>query len=146
MKVLLFVLLIFGLALFLFLLIQANPMKTEVCFQDNCFLVAIADSPAERKQGLKFRKELSQDGGMLFVFEKQGFYSFWMKDTFIALDIIWLNKDREVVYIKHNAQPCIQEPCEKFKSETPAQYVLELRAGKAEEIGLGVGNKLKFGL
>ena len=64
------------------------------------------------KNGLMFRENMDSDRGMLFIFEKEGEYPFWMKNTLIPLDIIWINKDKEVVFISENAQPCEEgKPC-----------------------------------
>ena len=118
--------------------------QNKVCFQDFCFEVEIAKTAAERKQGLMFRKTLDENKGMLFDFGKQGKYSFWMKNTLIPLDIIWLNKDREVVFIKNNVQPCSEEKCESTMPDKEAIYVLEINAGMADKIGLSIDAKMIF--
>ena len=67
--------------------------QEKVCFQDNCFNVELVATPGERAKGLMFRRSLGYKQGMLFVFEDESIHSFWMKNTFIPLDIIWLNID-----------------------------------------------------
>jgi len=119
-----------------------NPKK--VCFQENCFSIEIADTPEKRAQGLMFRQELPNDKGMLFVFERQGIYGFWMKNTLISLDIIWINKEQEIVFIKENVLPCKTDICESINPEKEAKYVLELNAGILENIGLKIGDKFSF--
>ena len=115
----------------------------SVCFNENCFEVEIADSDEERQRGLMFRETLDRDKGVLFVFEEEGNYLFWMKDTLIPLDIIWINSDLEVVYIT-NAVPCVTERCLTYGPEEDALYVLEVNSGVSGEIGLEVGDRVDF--
>ncbi len=90
-----------------------------------------------------FREKLDLDKGMLFIFEEEGEYSFWMKNTLIPLDIIWINKAKEVVFISGNTQPCQEEySCSSINPGKNAKYVLEINAGIAEKIGLKVGDKI----
>lgn len=80
--------------------VNRNQSIKQICFQENCFEVELAITTEEITKGLMFRKELPQNKGMLFIFAKEGIRSFWMKNTLIPLDIIWLNKNKEVVFIK----------------------------------------------
>lgn len=116
----------------------------SVCFQENCFSIEIMDTPEKRAQGLMFRQELPEDKGMLFVFERQGIYGFWMKNTLISLDIIWMDEEQKVVFIKEYASPCEIDICESINPEKEAKYVLELNAGVVENIGLKIGDKFSF--
>ena len=116
----------------------------KVCFREYCFLVELAETPEEKSYGLMFRENLEADKGMLFIFEKERKYGFWMKNTLIPLDIIWLDKDKKVVFIKSNASPCAEDSCPVINPETPAMYVLEINGGLAEKIGLTIGSKLRF--
>ncbi len=115
-------------------------MVEQVCFKDKCFEIEIADTSAIRQQGLMFRKELPQDKAMLFVFEKEGIYSFHMRNVNFLLDIVWLDKNKEIVFIKINALP-------EEKNIVPnkkAKYVLEFNAGIIELLGAGVGDEFIF--
>lgn len=80
---------------------------------------------------------------MLFVNQHEGLYPFWMKNTLISLDIIWISKDKKVVYIAKNVQPCL-ETCEAIKPACPAQYILEVNAGFIEKYQIKVGQRLDF--
>lgn len=124
--------------------INQSELKNQVCFQDNCFEVEIARTFSEQKMGLMFRKNLAIDEGMLFVFNEEKEHSFWMKDTFIPLDIIWLNEKKEIVFISKNNQPCLSEPCPIIKPTKKARYVLEINSGLADKIGLKEGDKAFF--
>jgi len=118
----------------------------RICFQENCFSIEIADTVEKRTRGLMFREGLAEDKGMLFIFPKEEIYSFWMENTLIPLDIIWFDKRQKVVFIKKDAQPCGPDFCERINPEKPAKYVLELKAGVAEAIGLKTGDKFSFEL
>jgi hypothetical protein len=104
----------------------------------------LAVTAEEREKGLMFRENLAPDQGMLFIFEEEDFYSFWMKNTLIPLDIIWLNSHRQVVHIERNVPPCAGEPCPSYVSRYTAKYVLELKAGQAEENGLRLFDQISF--
>jgi uncharacterized membrane protein (UPF0127 family) len=123
---------------------QESFKPKKICFQENCFFLEIADTTEERAQGLMFRQELADNKGMLFVFPKQGIYSFWMKNTLISLDIIWINQEQKVIFIKKDALPCKTDIYETINPEEEAKYVLELKAGITQAIGLKIGDKFSF--
>lgn len=117
-----------------------------VCFNERCFNVEVASTLAARTKGLMYRQNLADDAGMLFVFGSEDVYPFWMKNTFIPLDIIWIGENKEVVYIAKNVQPCKTFICPSVSPARRAKYVLEINAGKADEAGLKVGDRLNFEL
>lgn len=127
-----------------FVTTEPTPKTKELCYNDHCFEIEVADSTYERSKGLMFRKNLDEDKGMLFVFPEYGDHSFWMKNTWIPLDIIWINKEKEVVYIHPNAKTCRQYSCPSIDSPERAKYVLELNGGIAEKINLTKRSKLEF--
>lgn len=109
--------------------------------------VEIADTFAARQKGLMYIESMPENHGMFFVFEQTGFHSFWMKNTLIPLDMIWLNKNGEVVYIYENAQPCsnfIQAVCSSIIPNKMGQYVLELNAGQVKKLNLAIKDKISF--
>ena len=112
------------------------------CFENHCFSVELAVTPVERKNGLMFRKNLDFDKAMLFVFEREEKHPFWMKNTLIPLDIIWINENKEVVFISENTQPCKEDFCPAIKPTEDAKYVLEISGGISNKIGVIVGNKI----
>lgn len=114
----------------------------QACFRGECFDLELARTAEQRNQGLMFRKELAPDKGMLFMFETEGRHCFWMKNTYISLDIIWLNQNKEVVDIKKDAQPCKSDPCAKFCPDKNGSYILEVNAGTCQRLGLRVGDVL----
>lgn len=102
------------------------------------FSVEIARTPQEQARGLMFREHLPDDRGMLFVYERPAPQRFWMKNTRIPLDILYFDSKRRLINL-HTGQPCRADPCATYPSSGPAQYVLELNAGKAGELGLESG-------
>lgn len=117
---------------------------SRVCFDSDCFAVEIAATSAEREKGLMERQSLDADKGMLFIYDKPGYYSFWMKNTLIPLDMVWLDQDRRVVFINENAQPCKDERCPVVTPVIESQYVFEAGAGTVKKIGLRYGDKAKL--
>ncbi len=122
---------------------------SSVCFKENCFKVELAVNEAQRAKGLMNRTELGKDKGMLFIFDKESIYPFWMKNTLIPLDIIWVDSNNKVVFIKENVQPCFPGQgqnliCSSVVPTKSAKYVLEINAGLCQQIGLKVGDELKF--
>jgi uncharacterized membrane protein (UPF0127 family) len=106
----------------------------------------LSDTPQKRARGLMFREQLAPDAGMLFKFEEAGEWSFWMKNTKIALDILWIALDKRIIYVEENVQPCRQDPCPEYKPNAEALYVLELQAGSVKREKLAKGMKLFFDL
>ncbi|MGB5132728.1 MAG: DUF192 domain-containing protein [Steroidobacteraceae bacterium] len=100
------------------------------------FKVWIADDDRSRERGLMFVKSLPAGSGMLFLFEQPRFAAFWMKDTFLSLDIVFIGPDGVVVNIAKDTEPLSLQPIE---SEAPVKGVLELVAGTAARIGLTPG-------
>jgi uncharacterized protein len=105
----------------------------------------IAYTDEARMQGLMFREFLAPDAGMLFVFEEPDVQGFWMKNTKIPLDLIWLSERKEIVYFV-TADPCVKDPCESYKPMQKAKYVLELNGGFLKKHGLGLGTQVEFSL
>jgi|694.fasta_scaffold09067_3 uncharacterized membrane protein (UPF0127 family) len=103
--------------------------------------IEIADSPIERGKGLMNRQDLCYECAMLFVFEEESTQSFWMKNTYISLDIIFLDASGKVVAISQNAEPLNEE--KRYISETPAQFALEVKAGFAKNNNILVGDFFK---
>ncbi|MFA6023079.1 MAG: DUF192 domain-containing protein [Candidatus Pacearchaeota archaeon] len=123
---------------------QTAVQTNKVCFKQRCFSVELAQTSVERERGLMFREKLNENSGMLFIFEDKGIYNFWMKNTLIALDIIWIDENKKVVYIKENALPCKESKCEIYKPNENTIYVLELNAGEVEKNNISIGDKINF--
>lgn len=104
--------------------------------------VELASTVESQEKGLSGREKLGENTGMLFVFKDSGIYSFWMKDMKFAIDIIWINEDRNIVFIKKNVLPSTFP--ETFSPEKKSLYVLELVSGFSEKNNLKEGNFVEF--
>jgi uncharacterized membrane protein (UPF0127 family) len=105
------------------------------------FEIEIADNPYERQTGLMYRTNLDVDKGMLFIFDEEQILNFYMKNTPLALDLIFLNKQLEIVHIHKNAIP---NDLTGISSVQPAQYVLEIQAGLSDLHLLQKGNQIDY--
>lgn len=118
-----------------------NPRPEQIGFN---LRAEIADSELEREVGLMNRTELTLDRGMLFVYPEPVQASFWMKNTYIPLDIIFLNNAKQVVKIADDAEPL--NTTKTYFSEVPVQYILETNSGFTEQYNLTTGQQLEFSL
>ena len=134
----------FAAILLMFLFPGANKEQDRVCFGESCYTVELARTPEEQSRGLMERQYLARDSGMLFIFPSEGVYPFWMKNTLIPLDIIWLDSNRSIVFISRNSQPCGTGECPSINPGKSARYVLELNGGTSDRIGLKEGDKAVF--
>ncbi len=106
--------------------------------------VELAIDEPTRTQGLMYRDRLAEDRGMLFFFPRSGEYPFWMKNTLIPLDMIWIDDQRRIVHVASNVPPCTADPCPSYPPNAAAKYVLELAAGVAAKHHLGNGQVLRY--
>lgn len=106
----------------------------------------LADTPQKRAEGLMYRTHLGADRGMLFTFLQAQAWTFWMKNTKIPLDIIWMNEKKQIVHIEPNVPICTRQDdsCPQYRPNDESLYVLELAGGRAESLKLQRGSKLQF--
>ncbi len=114
--------------------VKIKTARGEVCFEVTC-----AVTPAEQAKGLMHRSFLAKSAGMLFCFDSEALRSFWMKNTLIPLDIIFISAQGAIVNIVENARPMSEES---VKSGAPAQYVLEINGGLCQAFGIAVGDQV----
>lgn len=134
---------ILGMALMAGSALAANTTKTpSVALHGKTFSTELALDDASREHGLMDRTKLAADHSMLFVFADSEPRYFWMKNTLIPLDILYFDKDRKLISIAADAQPCKADPCKVYSSYGSAQYVLELGGGVAKQAGIQVGDEL----
>ncbi|OEY73554.1 DUF192 domain-containing protein [Salegentibacter salarius] len=103
--------------------------------------IEIADNSYERETGLMYRESMEDDQGMLFIYDNEAPRAFYMKNTYIALDIIYFASDSTAVSFQKNAQPQDETS---LPSEAPAQFILEINAGLADDWNIEVGDKIDF--
>ena len=139
-------LLVFLLCITIFCLIFAFFDKSfspkKACIKEHCFNLELAQTQEERETGLMFRQSLNQDAGMLFIFQDSGRYSFWMKNTLIPLDIIFIDEGNRLSQIK-TAFPC-NLSCPPIPSNNQIKYALEINANLAKNYNFSIGDKVSF--
>jgi uncharacterized protein len=105
------------------------------------FRVEVAVTPEEHARGLMYRSTLATDAGMIFVFDEPSVQRFWMKNTLIPLDMIFIGKDRKIVGIVEDAAP--ETETERMVG-VPSQYVLEIGGGLSARLGIHAGEPVEF--
>jgi uncharacterized protein len=106
------------------------------------YRVELARTPEEQAQGLMYRESLPERTGMLFLFQDAAPHRFWMKNTMIPLDMIWLDESGRVLYVSANTPPCRADPCPSYGPEFPVATVLEIAGGLAEKEKVTVGSRI----
>ena len=123
----------------------SSASEPRIILPDNAVItVEVASDDATREQGLMYRDHLADDRGMVFLFPQAGEYPFWMKNTLIPLDMIWMDREHRIVHIAHDVPPCKADPCPNYPPKAQASSVLELAAGVAAKHHLADGNVLRF--
>jgi uncharacterized protein len=123
-------------------LAQVLPIAATAQIAGRPIALEVTRTPSEQAKGLMYRPPLPDDRGMLFNFDPPRPVAFWMKNVPVALDMVFIHKDK-VVAIAASAPPCIKEPCAIYPAEgVIADRVIELRAGLTSEIGLKVGDRI----
>lgn len=107
------------------------------------FRADVVDTPRLREKGLSGRSGLDDDEAMLFVFDSDDKWSFWMKEMKFPIDIIWLNNEGVVNYVEYDVKPDAI-PHKVYAPPEPARYVIELAAGRAGELGIKPGTEVRF--
>ena len=122
---------------------QAQPrvIITTKTGRELPFEVEIADTPAKRELGLQYRRELGKNRGMLFLFADEREQTFWMKNTPIPLDMIFINRDRKIVGIVEEAAPF---SLDSRSVSAPSRFVLEINGGLARRYGIQPGDRVRF--
>ncbi|MBB4655276.1 hypothetical protein GGR73_001826 [Xanthomonas sp. F14] len=131
------------LALLILLSGCASSGGTWVELAGTRYQVELAQNDADRAKGLMFRDAMADDHGMLFVHDRQEPLAYWMKNTKIALDILYFDNERRLVSQQRDVPPCSAgDACPPYPSKRPARYVLELNAGQAARLNLQDGASL----
>ncbi len=118
----------------------AEHESRNVCFKQSCVQAEVAASEPERLQGLMLRDSLAESAGMLFVFDREAIYPFWMKNMRFPIDIIWMSADKHIVEILSDASPC-GDACTQLVPVEPSLYVLEVCAGFVKRHDIKVGDQ-----
>jgi uncharacterized membrane protein (UPF0127 family) len=119
--------------------VHPEPLIADTDKGERSFTIEIADDPGERSRGLMFRREMDDDHGMLFIFEQSQPVGFWMKNTPLPLDLVFIGEDGKVRAIERG-EPFSEAP---IAPGEPVQFVLELNAGTAAEAGIDNGDLIR---
>lgn len=123
-----------------------NSYTKNLFINNNEINIEVADTDESRRQGLSGRKSMPQDAGMLFIFDKVDYYSFWMPDTYFPLDFIWINGDTIVDITENvpNSPGSDTQGLPRYKPAQPADKILELNAGAVKSLGIKIGDQIKI--
>jgi uncharacterized membrane protein (UPF0127 family) len=125
----------------------STPENITVNLKNTPFHLEVAKTISQKAKGLSNRSSLCPDCGMIFLFNSDGIQPFWMKDTLIPLDMIWVNSQGQIVSIQTaNVEPP-DTPITQFtiyKNDQPARYVIELNAQTSEKLGLGLNDTISL--
>lgn len=103
--------------------------------------IEIADDDLSRERGLMWRKHMEPNQGMLFIMQEEDMLAFWMLNTYISLDLLFVNHDMRIVTIRNDVQP---QRLDRIPSTEPAKYVVEVNGGFCARHGIKVGDLIKF--
>jgi len=123
-----------------FILQSPREELASITIKNTKIKVELADTAEKKSYGLSGRNSLPENRGMLFVYDKPEFYSFWMKDMQFSIDIIWINESYRVVDITKSV-PLDSFP-QSFQPQRPAQYVLEVSAGFSDKNDIRIGDMM----
>lgn len=146
--IIIFSLLVVSLSLYFLFFKNKESNNISLKIKNKTYQVEIASTINQKSKGLSNRSELCSNCAMLFVFNKDKTLPFWMKDTLIPLDLIWINSQYQVVDIQ-TAQPETETSVTKlriYQNKEPAKYVLETNAGDSQKIKLEIGDTIKIPL
>src|SRR5918995_3397289 len=118
---------------------EESPLTVDAANGQFEFVVEMAVSPAQRSQGLMFRESLAEDRGMLFDFGKPQRASMWMRNTYVPLDMLFIDEDGQITQITANTQPLSDAV---IASREPVRAVLELRGGVSAKLGIKPGDRV----
>ncbi len=124
--------------------VAQQDLNYKVCYKDVCFKTEVMSTPAQREQGLMFRETLPEKQALLFEFEANGRFAFWMKNVKFPIDMIWIDENKTIVHIEANVPPCQKDPCQVYVPAVYARYVLEIPAGAAKDADMQPGGQFSF--
>jgi len=120
--------------------VEIKDDLTPLSINDQTFYIELATTPAMRERGLMHRESMPANQGMLFEFEGESLRSFWMKNTLIPLEMIWIDAKKTIVDMQL-AEPCVTENCTIYQGKAPAKYVLELNQNV---LRAQIGDRVEF--
>lgn len=122
----------------------ASSQPTATTPSGAVITLEVAANDETRQRGLMFRESIAPGHGMIFLFPADDVFSFWMKNTYIPLDMLWLDQQWKIVHVKSGVPPCQADPCPSYDPGVKARSVLELGAGESQRLGLKAGDRLQM--
>ena len=124
-------------------------LPKEVKLGNSIINVKVAHTAKQRAKGLMYTENLGENEGMLFMFPSEAKHTFWMANTYLSLDIIWINENMEIVHIAENVPSCtqpikLQNLCKIYKPTAPAKYVVETNAGWTARNSITASTPIEF--
>lgn len=141
--------LLLGIAVVLFVVVLLvtlllNKKSTAVVAGEQTFRVRVAETDKDRQIGLSNKNKLGEDEGMLFVFDKPDYYSFWMKEMKFPIDIVYLNGDKVITVIENALPPLNNQELKIYQPTEPSDRVLEIKSGLSGKYNIKKGTSLKI--
>jgi len=124
--------------------VYSEPKTARIELDGVMLTVELATTPAAQQQGLSNRDSMPTDHGMLFVFNQEAEWGFWMREMRFSLDMIWFNANRQAVFIEHDLPPCTPSICTVYTPSVNAIYVLEVNAGFVRANSVKLGDSFSF--
>jgi uncharacterized membrane protein (UPF0127 family) len=138
------VVVIFSVALLAYLFVFVETIPVTIHGERDMVVQAeVADSTLKQVVGLMFRTHLDEDSGMIFSYDNAAIRSFWMRNTRIPLDIIFLDSNRKILNVEQG-EPCKTSHCRRYRSVGPARFVLEINRNVGQSLGLKPGDEIEF--
>ncbi|MGE5238303.1 MAG: DUF192 domain-containing protein [Chloroflexota bacterium] len=122
---------------------MSGQSAAAVCIRSETYIVEVARTPRELSIGLMGRPHLPSHKGMLFIFDTPGQQGFWMKNTLIPLDIIFVSEQKRIDSF-HTMVPCMADPCPVYPSKGRVKYAIEINAGEIVKHGFAVGDAVSI--
>jgi uncharacterized membrane protein (UPF0127 family) len=120
------------------------PSATRIVIAGVMLDVEIASTSSQQQAGLSNRDSMAPDHAMLFVFDSEGEWGFWMKGMRFSLDIIWFDSQRNAVFMEQSLLPCTPQDCPIYTPPVKARYVLEVNSGFVQAHGITLGDMFSF--
>jgi hypothetical protein len=124
--------------------VLSQPKTAQIEIDGVTLTVELATTPAAQEQGLSDRDSMAADHGMLFIFNQEAEWGFWMHEMRFPLDIIWFDANKQVVFIEQDLPPCTPTACVVYTPPVNVLYVLEVNAGFVKANGVKLGDGFSF--
>ncbi len=130
-------------ALVLFKIESSQTKYMDVKIKNFTVKAEVTDTIFKQMKGLMFREQLKEKEGMIFIFDRDDYHSFWMMNVTFPLDMVWIDAEKKIVHMEKNLRPCLVN-CKTYTPSKQARYVLEVIGGFADKHKIKIGDGLDF--